>query len=222
MPRSPRARRRAGFASSISKARPTRPTMLVDVEAVAAARDAAFGERASGRRSPSTTPSSARCGPSRWRRARTSRVYSLTKYVGGHSDLVAGGARRRQGADQSGSHDAQHDRHDLRPEHRLDAAAQPRNARAAHEPAGENAEKVCDFLREPPEGREDRLSRLPRGGLAPGRHLPPPLHRRRLDLLALSEGRREGGVRLPRRAADRAISRSASAAPKRSPAPRRR
>ena len=55
----------------------------------------------------------------------------------------------------------------------------------------------------PPQGREGRLSRLPRGGLAPGRHLRPPLHRRRLDLLALSEGRREGGVRLPRRAADR-------------------
>ena len=39
------ARRRAASRSSISKARPTRPTMLVDVEAVAAARDAAFGER---------------------------------------------------------------------------------------------------------------------------------------------------------------------------------
>ena len=56
------------------------------------------------RRSRSTTPSSGRCGPSRWRKGADLSIYSLTKYVGGHSDLVAGGAGRREGPDQPGAH----------------------------------------------------------------------------------------------------------------------
>ena len=65
-------RRRAASRSSISKARPTRPTRWSTSRRWPRARDAAFAgdER---RRSRSTTPSSARCGPSRSRRAPTSR-----------------------------------------------------------------------------------------------------------------------------------------------------
>ena len=202
---------------------PANPTnALVDVEAVARRPRRRLRRRASCRRSRSTTPSSGRCGPSRSTRAPTSSVYSLTKYAGGHSDLVAGGAGRRQGADRQGADDAQHDGRHLRPQHRLDAAAQPRDARTAHEPRRRECGQGVRLPARPSQGREGRLSRLPRGRLAPGRHLQPPLHRRRLDLLALSEGRRDGGVRASSTRSRSPISRSASAAPRRSPARPRR
>ena len=55
-----------GRVSMIYLESPANPTnALVDVEAVAAARAAAFGDQAELRRSQSTIPSSARCGPSR-------------------------------------------------------------------------------------------------------------------------------------------------------------
>jgi hypothetical protein len=68
--------------------------------------------------------------------------------------------------------------------------------------AGENAAKVCAFFRDHPKVESVGYLGLPEGR-PPGRHLPPPLHRRRLDLLALPEGRRARGVRVPRRAEDR-------------------
>ena len=54
-------------------------------------RRASASARATARRSPSTTRCSARCTRSRCGTAPTSPLYSLTKYAGGHSDLVAGG-----------------------------------------------------------------------------------------------------------------------------------
>src|SRR3546814_8188400 len=51
----------------------------------------------------------------------------------------------RPGAAQHHPSDAQHDRHDLRPQHRLDAAAQPRNARTAHEPRGRSEEHTSEL-----------------------------------------------------------------------------
>ena len=61
-----------GRVSLIYLESPANPTnALVDVEAVAAARKSAFAGGES-RRSPSTTPSSGRCGPSRCSRAPTS------------------------------------------------------------------------------------------------------------------------------------------------------
>ena len=62
-----------GRVSLIYLESPANPTnQLVDVEAVAAARDAAFPVKRSARRSPSTTRSSARSGRIRSTRARTS------------------------------------------------------------------------------------------------------------------------------------------------------
>ena len=91
--------------------------------------------------------------------------------------------RRRWSASRAlhrpGPDDAQHDGHDLRPQHRLDAAAQPRNARAAHDPRRRECGEGLRLPARPSQGREGRLSRLPRGRIAPGRHLQPPLHRRR-------------------------------------------
>jgi len=79
---------------------PANPTnALVDIEAVAAARDALFGADAgAGSRSDSHRPPVAIdntfLGPL-WQRPLNNGadivVYSLTKYAGGHSDLVAGG-----------------------------------------------------------------------------------------------------------------------------------
>ncbi len=134
------------------------------------------------------------------------------------SDLVAGGVRRHEGAHQQDPADAQHDRHDLRSQHRLDAAPQPGDAGAAHEPRGRECGQGLRVPARAPWGRACRLSRLPRGRIAPGGYLSAPLHRRGLDLLALSQGRREGGVRLSRQPQDRQARRVAWAAPRRWPA----
>lgn len=71
---------------------PANPTnVLVDVEAVAAARDAVFGDAAE---KPPIAIDNTFLGPL-WQQPLKHGadlvVYSLTKYVGGHSDLVAGG-----------------------------------------------------------------------------------------------------------------------------------
>ena len=88
-------------------------------------------------------------------------VYSLTKYAGGHSDLVAGGLSAqalhrpvRAMRNTMGG--------DLRSQHRVDAAAQPRDARAAHEPRGRECRQGVRLPPRPSQGRDGRLSRLPR------------------------------------------------------------
>jgi methionine-gamma-lyase len=79
-----------GRVSLIYLESPANPTnMLVDVEAVRAARDAAFGED----ERPPIAIDNTFLGPL-WQQPLNHGadivVYSLTKYVGGHSDLVAG------------------------------------------------------------------------------------------------------------------------------------
>jgi methionine-gamma-lyase len=80
-----------GRVSLIYLESPANPTnMLVDVEAVRAATDAAFGEN----ERPPIAIDNTFLGPL-WAKPLAHgadlSVYSLTKYVGGHSDLVAGG-----------------------------------------------------------------------------------------------------------------------------------
>jgi methionine-gamma-lyase len=80
-----------GRVSLIYLESPANPTnQLVDVEAVAAARDAAFDSDAR----PPIAIDNTFLGPL-WAKPLSNgadlSVYSLTKYVGGHSDLVAGG-----------------------------------------------------------------------------------------------------------------------------------
>jgi methionine-gamma-lyase len=80
-----------GRISLIYLESPANPTnMLVDVEAVSAARDAAFGAD----EKPPIAIDNTFLGPL-WAKPLAQgadlSVYSLTKYVGGHSDLVAGG-----------------------------------------------------------------------------------------------------------------------------------
>jgi methionine-gamma-lyase len=74
---------------------PANPTnALVDIEAVAASRDAAFGGNTENGGGPPVAIDNTFLGPL-WQRPLDSGadivVYSLTKYAGGHSDLVAGG-----------------------------------------------------------------------------------------------------------------------------------
>ena len=54
--------------------------------------------------------------------------------------------------------------------------------------AGENAEKVCAFLRDHPKVETVGYLGFLEPGLAAGGHLQPPLHRRGIDLLALLKG----------------------------------
>ncbi|WP_166038411.1 cystathionine gamma-synthase family protein [Sphingosinicella sp. YJ22] len=86
-----------GRLSLIYLESPANPTnALVDVEAVRAARDAAFGED----ERPPIAIDNTFLGPL-WaqplRQGADLSVYSLTKYAGGHSDLVAGGITGSKG-----------------------------------------------------------------------------------------------------------------------------
>ena len=102
--RSAKAKGRVALIYLESPANPT--NALVDVEAVAAARAAAFERRGE---LPPIAIDNTFLGPL-WAKPLAQgadiSVYSLTKYAGGHSDLVAGGlvgkrALHRQGADDA-------------------------------------------------------------------------------------------------------------------------
>ena len=88
--------------------------------------------------------------------------------------------------------------------------------------AGENAAKVCEFLRDHPKVEKVGYLGFLEEGSRQADIYQPPLHRRGIDLLALPQGRREAR-RSPSSTRCRSpISRSASAAPRRWPARRRR
>jgi methionine-gamma-lyase len=139
-----------GRVSLIYLESPANPTnQLVDVEAVAAARDAAFAE---GERPPIAIDNTF-LGPL-WAKPLAHgadlSVYSLTKYVGGHSDLVAGGIVGKQALiDQVRT---------MR--NTIGTIVDPNTAwmllrsletlELRMTRAGENAAKVCEFLRQHP------------------------------------------------------------------------
>ena len=81
--------KKKGRVSLIYLESPANPTnMLVDVEAVSAARDAAFGDRRIARRSRSRTPRTLWAKPLAQGADLT--IYSLTKYAGGHTTSSPG------------------------------------------------------------------------------------------------------------------------------------
>ena len=118
-------------------------------------------------------------------------VYSLTKYVGGHSDLIAGGITGSQGAAEAGAPDAQRLRLPARPAFLLDAVALDGDAVAAHGARGrERAQGGRLAGRE----RHPALRRAASGARRrPGsrRHLRAAMHRPGLDL-RLRGGERPG------------------------------
>lgn len=139
----------AGKVAIIYLESPANPTnALVDIEMVRDARDAAFGEDG-----PPIAMDNTFLGPL-WqqplRHGADISIYSLTKYVGGHSDLVAGGAMG------SKAH--------LDPiramRNTIGTITDPNTAwmllrsletvELRMTRAGENAEKVCAFLRDHP------------------------------------------------------------------------
>ncbi|ALH79515.1 cystathionine gamma-synthase family protein [Sphingopyxis macrogoltabida] len=129
---------------------PANPTnALVDVEAVRAARDAAFP----GEQKPAIAIDNTFLGPL-WqkplRQGAELIVYSLTKYAGGHSDLVAGGVSGDQRLIDA-----------IRPmRNTIGTICDPNTAwmllrsletlELRMSRAGENALKVCTFLRDHP------------------------------------------------------------------------
>jgi methionine-gamma-lyase len=137
-----------GRVSLIYLESPANPTnVLVDVEAVAAVRDAAFEDR------PPIVIDNTFLGPL-WHKPLAHGadivVYSLTKYAGGHSDLVAGGAL--------GS--AAHINTIRSMRNTIGTILDPNSAwmllrsletlELRMSRAGENADKVCHWLRDHP------------------------------------------------------------------------
>jgi methionine-gamma-lyase len=140
--------KKQGRVSLIYLESPANPTnQLVDVEAVAAARDAAF----SGEDHPPIAIDNTFLGPL-WAKpigqGADLSVYSLTKYAGGHSDLVAGGL--------VGDGKLINQIRMMR--NTIGTICDPNTAwmllrsletlELRMERAGENARKVCDFLRD--------------------------------------------------------------------------
>jgi methionine-gamma-lyase len=139
-----------GRVSLIYLESPANPTnQLVDVEAVAASRNAAFPEA----QRPPIAIDNTFLGPL-WahpiKQGADISVYSLTKYAGGHSDLVAGGLVGRQGLiDQV-----------RMMRNTIGTICDPNTAwmllrsletlELRMERAGQNAAKVCAFLRDHP------------------------------------------------------------------------
>jgi len=139
-----------GRVSLIYLESPANPTnQLVDVEAVAAARDAAFA----GEERPPIAIDNTFLGPL-WAKPIAQgadlSVYSLTKYAGGHSDLVAGGLvgeaklinQVRMMRNTIGTIC------DANTAWMLMRSLETLELRMTR--AGENAEKVCEFLRDHP------------------------------------------------------------------------
>jgi len=143
--------RAQGRVSLIYLESPANPTnVLVDVQAVAAARDALFGDADS---RPPIAIDNTFLGPL-WSKplehGADLSVYSLTKYAGGHSDLVAGGV--------VGSRALINPIRMMR--NTIGTITDPNSAwmllrsletlELRMSRAGENAEKVCAFLRDHP------------------------------------------------------------------------
>jgi len=144
------ANERGGKVALVYLESPANPTnALVDVEAVRAARDAAF----TGDQKPAIAIDNTFLGPL-WQKPLKQGaelvVYSLTKYAGGHSDLVAGGVSGDQALINA-----------IRPmRNTIGTICDPNTAwmllrsletlELRMSRAGENALKVCTFLRDHP------------------------------------------------------------------------
>ena len=139
-----------GHVSLVYLESPANPTnALVDVEAVSASRDAAFPDE-----KPPIVIDNTFLGPL-WakplRQGADLVLYSLTKYAGGHSDLVAGGAVGAKGIINTvrmmrNTIGTITDPHSAWMLLRSLETLELRMSRA-----GENAAKVCAFLREQPQ-----------------------------------------------------------------------
>ena len=129
-------------------------------------------------------------------------VYSLTKYVGGHSDLIAGAAlgtneimrpiRLLRGAIGT----------QLDPHSSWMISRSLETLALRMERGNENARIVAEFLRDHP--RVDKVHYLPflPVGFAAMPRVRRAMHRRGLDLLVRHQGRDRRGVRVPEQAAD--------------------
>jgi methionine-gamma-lyase len=129
-------------------------------------------------------------------------LLSLTKYVGGHSDLVGGSisgaeALVRQVKSWRGSLGTQLDPNSCWMLMRSLETLDIRMSRA-----NENARLVADYPLRPSEGRQGALSRRPQGRRSAQGGVRPAMHGGRLDLRLRRGRRREGGLRAARQPPD--------------------
>ena len=129
-------------------------------------------------------------------------VYSLTKYIGGHSDLIAGAALGTKATIEPvkalrGAIGTQLDPHTC---WMLGRSLETLGLRM--ERANDNAKLIAEFLRD--HAKVSKVHYLPflEEGSPAREVFCAAIHRRRLDLLLRHQGRAEGGVRFPQRAAD--------------------
>ena len=128
-------------------------------------------------------------------------VYSLTKYVGGHSDLDRRRGARLEGVDPAGPAAALGHRHAARPVFLLADRALARNAGAAHERRQPQRRDRRALSQRAPEGDAGASPGVPAGGVARAKSLCGAMRGARLNLLVRRERRRSGGVPRAQRAA---------------------
>ena len=116
-------------------------------------------------------------------------VTSLTKYVGGHSDLIAGGCSGARAGARSDPRHAHDPRHDVRSAYRLAPHALARNPEAQNDRRSRGRAQGGGFSPRPSGGRFGLVSRLSAGGPSRPAGLRTPVQERRLDLQLRGEGR---------------------------------
>lgn len=129
-------------------------------------------------------------------------LYSLTKYVGGHSDLIAGAALGSTALMKDikalgGAIGTQLDPHSC---WMLGRSLETLSLRM--ERADQNARLVADYFARPPQGREGSLPRSSRRNLARRPFVRETMPWRRLYVFVRHHRRPGGGVPIPERAAD--------------------
>ena len=122
-------------------------------------------------------------------------VTSLTKYVGGHSDLIAGGCSGAAACARADPRHAHDPRHDVRSQHRLDVDAVARNAQAQNDRRRRGRAQGGGLSARPCRGRLGLVSGLSARGPSRSAGLRTPVQGRGLDLQFRGQGRRGRSLR---------------------------
>ncbi|BAR53899.1 methionine gamma-lyase [Bradyrhizobium diazoefficiens] len=128
-------------------------------------------------------------------------LYSLTKYVGGHSDLIAGAARR-EGDHEGHQVAARSHRHPARSAFLLDDQPLARDAEPAHGKSRCECAPRGGLFARSSQGGQGPLSRSSRGGIASGACVREAVPGGGIDVLVRHRRRQGGRGQIPQRAAN--------------------